>query len=140
MHNEQVIATLSTEPTYSATNHGIKKETVATRTVVVLTDKGLREVITVRWYSGRSSSATVLYCSVWVHGSGSTEYWSGTGQTSGLGYCKLSASFIEACNPAGITFSHEIAGRGMGIVHEAMDGIIDALYAPATPRIIVSTG
>ncbi len=61
----------------NAINYGGKKELISSWDVIVNTDNGLKNIITVRCYMGRSASASTVYASIWVH---STDY-----QTSGTG-------------------------------------------------------
>lgn len=76
------------------------KETTQTRTVTGYKNGELTELITARWYMGRSSQASVVYCCVWVHGK---PFWmSGKGQAGGYGYHKYSAAFAAALSSAGI--------------------------------------
>jgi hypothetical protein len=69
--------------------------------VALTSAKGeIKELVTVRWYMGGSSSASTVYCCLWVHGK---EYWiSGKGQAGGYGYHKSSAALQDAITSAGI--------------------------------------
>lgn len=49
------------------------------------------EIIVVRWYMGRSSASSVVYCSIWV--SVPDIYFSGTGKAGGYGYGDCSPAF-----------------------------------------------
>lgn len=73
------------------------KETIDTKTLIT---KDFKELVTVRWYMGRSSQASVVYCCVWIHGE--NRYFSGKGSAGGYGYHKTSAAFQEALTSAGI--------------------------------------
>lgn len=77
------------------------KETTDTRHLVAVKGKEVVDLITVRWYMGRSNQASVVYCCVWIHGSGQ-RYYSGKGQAGGWGYHKYSAAFASALTSAGI--------------------------------------
>ena len=105
-------------------NMGVTKELVFAMSLVALTPEGeLREVVTARWYMGRSRTASVVYCTIWTE-SGRN---SGTGRASGYGYHKESAALAEACESAGITLSRDIAGVGESAIREAILAIGRAL-------------
>lgn len=73
------------------------KETIETKTLIT---KDFKELVTVRWYMGRSSQASVVYCCVWIRGK--NRYFSGKGSAGGYGYHKTSAAFQDALTSAGI--------------------------------------
>lgn len=73
------------------------KETVNTLQVVTVVKGEIKEVITARFYMGRSSSASVVYCCLWVGG-----VCSGKGQAGGWGYHKESEALAEAIESASI--------------------------------------
>jgi hypothetical protein len=73
------------------------KETVNTLQVVTIVKGEIKEVITARFYMGRSSQASVVYCCLWVGG-----VCSGKGNAGGYGYHKESAALDEAITSAGI--------------------------------------
>ena len=106
----------------NAVNYGDKKE--LTKTFNVVTD-GLKEVVTVRCYKGRSASASTVYASIWINTSGI--YTSGKGKAGGYGYHKESAAIAEAIESAGITLDADISGVGDGAIHEALGAIAEAL-------------
>ena len=95
----------------------------------------LREPITVRWYMGRSSSASVVYCSVWVRGV--DHEWSGHGKAGGFGYDKYSASFEDALSGAGIKLSSSIHGAGDMAVRGVLKDVIQAIGYSGCPMLIV---
>lgn len=76
------------------------KEMVSTYDVVGTIDGKLRSVVTARCYMGRSSSASVVYACLWVHGK--DVYTSGKGNAGGWGYHKESAAIDSAIRSAGI--------------------------------------
>lgn len=91
-------------------NLGNAKEMVKCMSVVVnCKDRGLKELITVRWYMGRSNSSLVVYCTIWLHDT--VHHNSGHGKAGGGGYCKIGASFDAALKSAGIISSKEIYGE-----------------------------
>lgn len=116
-------ATLSTQNS-NARNLSDKKELVKAWSLCHLSDGEIREAITVRWWMGRSSSASRVYCSVWVHGK--DFYTSGHGQAGGGGYDKASAAFAAAVDSAGIQLAADVDGRGDQAVRDAMHYIADA--------------
>jgi hypothetical protein len=110
----------------NAIYQGQKKETISTRVLIAYVDGKFKELITARWYMGRSSSATQIDCSIWFSSyvmEKSHAQWtdcSGKGKAGGGGYCKQSAAFEDAMNSAGIKCDSGISGRGMSVVEEAM--------------------
>lgn len=74
------------------------KETTGTIVVIGCKANKMQELITVHFYMGRSSQASVVYCNIWVHGK---NYWiSGKGQAGGWGYHRQSAAFQDALSSA----------------------------------------
>ena len=105
-------------------NYGDDKETTASIDCVGVTPDGkLRHPVTVRWYSGRSASASVVYCSVWIHENGKASN-SGTGKAGGYGYCKKSAAFAEALRDAGVSIDRNVAGAGMSAVEDVLQELM----------------
>lgn len=87
-------------PVENGKNHGGNKELVNAYSFVVNTAKGMREVITVRVYMGRSSTASTVYASVWIRGKQTC--MSGHGTAGGYGYHKESAAIGCALRNAGV--------------------------------------
>jgi hypothetical protein len=81
-------------------NYGGEKETTLRMIVVGKRGKELAPIVEARFYMGRSSSASNVYCSLWVHGA---EYCAGHGTAGGYGYHKESAALQSAINSAGVT-------------------------------------
>ena len=106
----------------NAINYGDKKELIKTFNVV--TD-GLKEVITVRCYMGRSANASTVYASVWINTS--EVHTSGKGKAGGYGYHKASAAIAAAIESAGITLDQSIDGVGDAAIEEALKAIASAL-------------
>jgi len=73
------------------------KETVNELKVLTVKKGDINEVITARFYMGRSAQASVVYCCLWVSGK-----CSGYGTASGYGYHKESAALAAAITSAGI--------------------------------------
>lgn len=109
----------------NAINYGDKKGLVNSWNVIVNSDDGLKNIITVRCYMGRSTNASTVYASIWVH---STDHQtSGTGKAGGYGYHKESAAIAEAIESAGITLDTGISGVGDCAIREALKAIARAL-------------
>ena len=64
----------------------------------------LRAIVTARFYMGRSASASVVYCCLWVRGrtKAGEVYTSGAGTAGGYGYHKESAALATAIRSAEI--------------------------------------
>ena len=86
------------------------------------------EIIVVRWYMGRSSKSSVVYCSIWINAS--DIYFSGTGKAGGYGYDKYSTSFENACESAGISISPSISGVGENAIKDVLLEIGNLLGYP----------
>lgn len=111
------------------------KELIDTFNVVGKNDGQLHNFVTARFYMGRSSSASVVYCCLWVHGKDC--YPSGKGSAGGWGYHKQSSALADAISSAGI----ELYGSpyaGESYTHEQVSNpefseeAIDAAYAEST--------
>ena len=113
----------------NAFNMGDKKETITSRTLIAFKDDKFYELITARWYMGRSSSSRLVQCSVWFHSAlmeQSHDQWtscSGKARAGGGGYCKQSAAFEDAMRNAGIKCDAGISGRGMSVVEDALKAL-----------------
>ena len=100
-----------------------KKETVRTVYGVVSCQGVVKQAVKVEWYMGRSPKSSVVYCNIWAG-----SLCSGSGSAGGGGYCKRSAAFSSALRSAGIEIDEEVAGRGLGVVGDAVKAISLALY------------
>ena len=116
----QIVSTQS-----NAVNYDNKKELVNSWNVVVNSDDGLKNIITVRCYMGRSASASTIYASLWV--CDAEHRTSGTGKAGGYGYHKESAAIAEAIRSAGIELDKDIAGAGESAIEQALGAIAYAL-------------
>lgn len=76
------------------------KETISSWVALANTKEGIKELVKVRWYMSRTSSASVVYCCIWVHGK--LFRMSGKGQAGGYGCHKPSAALQDALTSAGI--------------------------------------
>jgi len=102
--------------------HGTK-ETIETHTLVCIYKGEIKQPVSARFYMGRSNSASVVYCSIWV---GSREYHtSGHGQAGGYGYCKKRAALYWACKDANLEFSRSTSSTGE--IRETLIAIAKAL-------------
>lgn len=112
----------------NARNLSGSKELVHAMSLIVSTSKGPREVVTARWWMGRSSQASEVHCSIWVHGHlGNGTWTSGRGTAGGYGYCKKSAAFSDAVSSANIKLATYVNGVGIPAVREALEAIAKAL-------------
>ena len=85
----------------NARNYGGEKETTSTMQVIARNKQGaLASIVEARFYMGRSSSSSVVYCSLWV--SCGDIYTSGSGKAGGGGYHKESAALGAAIRDANI--------------------------------------
>jgi hypothetical protein len=88
----------------NARNYGGEKEQI--RGIKLIDKKTERVIVDARWYMGRSTSASAVYCSLWCMGRGvyeSAHSTSGKGTACGYGYHKASAALASAITSAGIT-------------------------------------
>jgi len=120
----QMTTTFKNETISNAKNLANEKELVEEFNAVLIHDGEIKNPVTVRWYMGRSKSASKVYCSIWV--SGANISVAGHGTAGGGGYCKKSASFARACESAGIE-TIDADGRGTSVVREALTSICEAL-------------
>lgn len=116
-----------------------EKEVIERKQVVAYKDGKMIPIIDLRYYMGRSKTASTVYASIWVYNKGT--YTSGHGKASGYGYDKKSAAAAAAIKDAGIVLygspydcesedhSKEayIAGVGGQAVEKALFAIAAAL-------------
>jgi hypothetical protein len=89
------------KPQNNAVNHSGKKELIDSINIIGKLNGQLRTIVTARFYMGKSASASVVYCSLWVNaGENST---SGKGSAGGYGYHKESQALQYAIESAGIS-------------------------------------
>ena len=81
-----------------------------------------KQVIRVKIFMGRSSTASVVYCNFFIIGGAS-----GAGAASGHGYDKQSAAVSAAITSAGIELSEDISDVGPSAIREALSAIMEAL-------------
>jgi len=114
-------------PQENGRNHGHNKETVSEKNVVALYKGELFNPITVRWYMGRSNSASVVFCSIWCHSRHKGLHCAGNGSAGGYGYHKESAALGDALRSAGIELDRSISGAGDTAISGALEAITKAL-------------
>lgn len=123
-------ATLSTQ---NQNARHTKGETISKITLIAYYPDDERspfhEVVTAYFLMGRSSSASVVTCSLWVHGKQNGQYFetSGQGKAGGYGYHKDSAALADAIDSAGIKLDRSISGVGSEAMREALLAIGTAL-------------
>lgn len=129
-------AKLPAEYISNGKNYGDTKEMIDTWNVAGMINGKIETPITARCYMGRSSSASVIYASIWVHNVGA-----GHGSAGGGGYHKQSAAIGDAIANAGITLwgspyqdregdedrEAHIGGCGSGSIDAALLAIAEAL-------------
>jgi len=94
-------------------------------TAIVATDKTTgRKIVDCRVYIGKSSSATMMYCSIWIYGE---RVYNGLGKAGGGGYHKASAAMYEALHNAGWAVSEPISGCGDASMHDAAVAVAQAV-------------
>ena len=116
----QIVSTQS-----NAVDYDNKKELVNSWNVIVNSEDGLKNIITVRCYMGRSASASTIYASLWVYDA--EHRTSGTGKAGGYGYHKESEAIAEAVKSAGISLDKGISGEGSSAIDDALKAIAAAL-------------
>ena len=123
---KDLVVTLPTNDAYERNGRNLHdtKEMVRAFSYV----KNDKEIITVRWYMGRSSKSSTVYCSIWIMRK--EVYFSGTGKAGGYGYDKYSASFENACESAGISISPSISGVGENAIKDVLSEIGGILGYP----------
>lgn len=110
-------------------NYGGEKETMNTWSLIAYTKGEFKQIICVRSYMGRSTSASVVYSSAWIssYTSKHSISVSGRGQAGGYGYHKTSSAVAQAFEGAGITLNHHISGAGDAAIEDAMKAIAKKL-------------
>tara|TARA_Y100000034_G_scaffold2112_1_gene2628 strand:- start:378 stop:782 length:405 start_codon:yes stop_codon:yes gene_type:complete len=119
---------------YNGTNYGGDKETTSSINVLVVRQGKIVELMTIRWYMGRSRSASQMYCTVWVHHGGDDR--SGSGTAGGYGYDKRSAAFADALEDANIEYSGSRSLAGMSAVRATCDAIVRKLGYRSKPYFV----
>jgi hypothetical protein len=116
-----------------------EKEIIETLNVVVIHKNDIKAPITVKWYMGRSNSASVVYCSIWVTDKGT--YISGHGSAGEYEYNKVSVAFQAALDSCGIELYGDVYGRDEKKKSRAcVDGLGDSTVASACEAITRALG
>jgi hypothetical protein len=114
------------------------KEIVNNLSIVVNTRNGLETPLSVRWYMGKSNSASVVYCSFWLNGK--KRHIAGHGSAGGGGYHKESAAFQEAISSTGITLHGDVYGRKVTRAQCFIDGVGDRAMVDAALAMVRAFG
>lgn len=80
----------------------------------------LKEIISTRWYTGKSNQASTVYCNLYLYADCRNN---GTGKAGGYGYDKQSAALQDAIESAGVKLDTAIDGRGSSASREALEAI-----------------
>lgn len=92
-----------------------KMELVGGYKLVTFDGKETDEPMDIRFYMGRSSSASVVRCALWWHTGKRNKkaiYSNGSGSAGGCGYDKQSAAMGDALENSGIKLEQNIDGVG----------------------------
>lgn len=130
-----MIAKLPDTRPWNGRNLSSEKELVHAISVVGAVKGETSELITARFWMGRSRNASRVYCSVWLRDG---EGGAGHGTASGYGYDKKSAALSEALESAGITLSKDISGVGESAMRDALVAVVIAMGAE--PQVYVTHG
>lgn len=121
-----------TENVYNAANMHGQKECVNSWIVNVIHKGEIVSPVRAFCWMGRSSNATTVYASIWVHGKKIET--TGSGSVGGCGYHKESAAIQEAIASAGIELYDAETGKrayidgvGDSAIHHALEAIARAL-------------
>lgn len=120
-----MIITIEKPTSNDVPRHLDAKERIESRELIAFKDGEFKSLVTARWYMGKSSTASKVYCALWVK---TPDAWAnGVGDAGGYGYCKQSSAYSEALSKAGIKCSEGISGRGMSTVEESMMALAKGL-------------
>lgn len=104
----------------NGTNLGNSKELIQVRNLIAFKDGQFHDLASVRWFISWSNSPDRMWCTLWLPTKLFGEYRSGTGITSGYGFCKQSDAFERALNSAGVYPVEPVSGRGMSTVDDCL--------------------
>ena len=105
-----------------------KKEEIYTAHGQAVVDGHIQIAVMAKWYMGRSSRSSVVYCAVSI--SNNELHTHGHGSAGGDGYDKCSAALSEALENAQVRLSECIAGTGQS--REAIEAVTKFLHSEAT--------
>jgi len=148
---ETITANMPAELTNNARNYSGEKELVNRLQLVVFRpsekkgtddrhDQRFVRAIDARFWMGRSSQASTVYCSVWIYQQttgGGFDYHGGTGSAGGFGYHKESAALDEALRSAGVTLSTPIHGAGDHAMEAALRAVARAAGYGRSPQVLL---
>lgn len=122
-HNSVLVYPKEGRPVFNAINHDGRKQRVNTLRFVAKDTLGT--VVEARWWMGKSASASVVYCSVWVYppAGSAVPSVSGRGTAGGGGYHKESAALEDAFASAGIRFEKHFGGAGESAMTRAIAAV-----------------
>ena len=127
-----------TQERQNAVNRSHNKEIISTYNAVVSTKNGLKDVVNIRSYMGRSNMASVVYSSIWVNGK---NFWtSGAGSAGGCGYHKESAAIDEAIQSAGIELFGNLFESGNTKKRTYIHGVGETAIIKAIEAIVKACG
>ena len=98
----------------------------------------LQDIVDCRLYMGRSSTASTVYCNIWVHGlkfGGGTIHGAASGKAGGYGYDKKSAAVGSALDNLGINLYQDD-----GIKPVSINGVGDTAIREALLAVAVALG
>lgn len=102
------------------------KEIIAVYAVAAIKNDKIINPITAKFYMGRSSQASVVYCVLWVNTKDKIVI--GHGQAGGGGYHKQSAALEDAIYNAGIDLDEHIGGLGNRAIEDALIAIAKDIH------------
>ena len=128
MDRKPIKAALPEEDLYNqALNHSGKKEEIRRMLVVGRPARGMKVLLDVRWYRGRSKSTSTVYCSFWLsRPDRNVCRLTGAGRAGECGYDKPSAAFDDAIDNSGAKLSRSVAGVGSSASEEAALALVRA--------------
>jgi len=122
-------------------NRSHEKELVSYWKVTAYRKGEFSEPIDCRCWMGRSNSASVVYCSIWIRDDKNQRWYSGNGQAGGYGYHKESAAIQAALTSAGVELRGDVYGRDDKCKEVAhIDGVGDTAIREALEAIAKALG
>lgn len=103
------------------------------RGIKVLENKNGDSIIDCRLYMGRSSTASTVYCNLWIHGG--SIHGAASGKAGGYGYDKKSAAVSSALDNLGVKLYPD-----GGIKPANIAGVGDSAIRTALLAVAVSLG
>lgn len=97
---------------------------------------GFAAVVDARFYMGRSASASVVRCVVYIN-TRDGRYYSGRGSAGGGGYHKESAALDDALASAGVKMASRFGGAGDAAMDHALRAVARAAGYGRLPQTII---